>query len=43
MQNMLRVEVVDVRAATAEANARLTLRWKSYKQISASNYNPFED
>jgi phage terminase small subunit len=43
LQDVLRVEVVDVRSAIAEANARRTLPWNQYRQIPVSNNNPFED
>ena len=43
LHDVLRVEVVDVRSAIAEANARRTLPWNQYRQIPVSNNNPFED
>jgi hypothetical protein len=44
LHDVLRVEVVDVRSAIAEANARRTVPWTSYKQIPVvNNNNPFED
>jgi hypothetical protein len=41
LHDVLRIEHVDVRAAIAEANARRTLPWTSFKQI-APTVNPFD-
>jgi hypothetical protein len=41
LQDVLRIEHVDIRSALTEANARRTLPWTSYKQI-AQTVNPLD-
>jgi hypothetical protein len=41
LQDVLRVEVVDIRSALTEANARRTLPWNSYKEIAPA-VNPLD-